>query len=324
MTKKADYYEILGVPRTASEEEIKRAYRKLAKQYHPDRNPNDASAESKFKEVQQAYGVIGDPKKRKQYDEFGEAAVGEWATDPRGQKVYQWGGGSKINAEDLEDLFSAFGRNEHADVFDQFFGGGQRGTRRRPRPERGNDIEQDIRLSFEQAVHGATVAVRLRSERNDHVSSLEVKIPPGVEDGQRIRVKGQGRPGRLGGPAGDLFLACHVTPHPYFSRQGRDILLEVPVTVTEAVLGARLEVPTIHGNATMTLPPGTMSGTRLRMKGRGIAGGGRESAGDQYVVVTIVPPKTLTPEEQELYLRLKQLDHGEPRSHWTEGGKARS
>ncbi|MGB2987913.1 MAG: DnaJ C-terminal domain-containing protein [Phycisphaerae bacterium] len=323
MSTRSDYYQTLGLKQSASQEEIKRAYRKLAKRYHPDRNPNDPSAEQKFKEVQQAYEVLGNSDKRAQYDRFGEAGVGQWSTDPRGQRVYQWGSRSSVDLGDLEDLMSAFGGGggERASVFDQFFRGPRRGRAAAPTPERGADEQRRISLSFEQAVHGAVVTVQLTSEHDRRSETLEVKIPPGVEEGQKIRMPGKGHPGRHGGPPGDFFLVCSIRPHPFFTRRGVDIYVDVPVTVAEAALGAEVDVPTIDGRATVTLPPGAPCGTRLRLKGRGLAERGRAERGDQYVAINIVPPKSLTEEQRRLFEQLREHDSSDPRSKcaWNEG-----
>lgn len=310
MSKKRDYYEVLGVSRTASEEEIKRAYRKLAKQYHPDRNP-DPAADAKFKEVQRAYATLSDKEKRQQYDQFGEVGVGEWHTTPQGQKVYQWGGGSTVGVEDLEDLFSAFGargqrgRGAGGSIFEQIFGHG-RGEWDVSAPPPAADEERDITLTFDQAVHGATVSLQLTTARG-RIEHLEVKVPPGVEEGQRIRLRGR-VPGANGGPPGDLLLRCHIRPHPYFTREGLDVYLDVPVSITEATLGAKVEVPTLEGRASVTLPPGTASGTKLRLKGKGIKRGGSGEVGDQYVVVQIVPPAAASAEQRELLERLRETE----------------
>ncbi len=320
MTRTRDYYEILGVKREATPDEIKRAYRALAKQYHPDRNPEDSTAEAKFKEVQQAYATLSDAKKRQEYDHFGAAGVGEWRSGPQGQRVYQWGGGSTINAEELEELLSAFGSGggERPSIFEQFFGGSQRrsrsgraGSRAAP-PQRGRDEERPVELTFDQAVHGAVVTVRLHSSGNGRTETLDVKIPAGVEDGQRIRLKGKAHAGAGGGEAGDLYLVCRIRPHSYFRRQGADIYLDVPVSVVEAALGARIEVPTLDGPTVVTLPPGTPSETKLRLKGKGVSRGAGER-GDQLVVIRIVPPRTLTAEQRELWEKLRAADTTDPR-----------
>ena len=312
-----DYYDILGVKRTASADEIKRAYRKLAKQHHPDRNPDDPAAEARFKEVQQAYNVLKDADKRAEYDRFGEAGVGQWSTDPRGQRVYQWGDHSRVNVDDLQDLFSAFGGSGRgqASIFEQLFGGGR--SRRfapTPAPARGADEEGRVTLSFEQAIHGATVTVQLRSSHNNRSETLDVKIPPGVEDGQRIRLPGKGHAGQYGGPPGDFHLVCSVGRHPYFKREGADIHIEVPVTVAEAALGERIDVPTLDGFASLTLPPGTAGGARLRLSGRGVNKRGGSERGDQYVIIRIVPPTKLTNEQRRLFETLREHDPPDPRA----------
>lgn len=320
MTRTRDYYEILGVKREATPDEIKRAYRALAKKYHPDRNPEDSTAEAKFKEVQQAYATLSDAKKRQEYDHFGAAGVGEWRSGPQGQRVYQWGGGSTINAEELEELLSAFGTGggERPSIFEQFFGGSSRRSRsghmaeRAAPPQRGRDEERPVDLTFEQAVHGAVVTVRLHSSGNGRTETLDVKIPPGVEDGQKIRLKGKAHAGAGGGAAGDLFLVCRVRPHAYFRRDGADIYLDVPVSVTEAALGARIEVPTLDGPTIFTLPPGTPSEAKLRLKGKGVSRGAGER-GDQLVVIRIVPPRSVTPQQRELLEQLHAVDTTDPR-----------
>jgi len=306
-----DFYEILGVKRDATEAEIKRAYRTLAKKHHPDRNPNDPTAEKKFKEVQEAYNTLSNAEKRAEYDQYGAAGVGHWKTTPQGQRVYQWGGGSAVDVEDLEDLFSAFGGG--ASVFEQFFGrgGGPRGTAR-PQPRRGADQEKDVTIAFEQALRGTTLSLELTGGPNGRSQKIDVKIPAGVEDGQRIRVAGR-VPGAHGGPAGDLFLRIRVAAHPYFARTGADIYVEVPVSATEAALGAKIDVPSLDGTSTVTLPPGTPSGAKLRLAGRGAPKRGGPERGDQYVVIKIVPPKPLSNEQRQLFERLRELETANPR-----------
>ena len=320
MTRSRDYYRILGLSRSASPDEVKRAYRKLAKQYHPDRHHGDPQAEAKFKEVQQAYRILSDPQKRSEYDQFGEAGVGQWSRTPRGQRVYQWGGGSTIDFDDLEDLMSAFGGKRRASVFEEFFGR-QRPQSPRRAPERGADEQRPISLSFDQAVHGCTVTVRLHRHSHGESETLEVKIPPGVEAGQKIRLAGKGHTGANGGPPGDMILVVSIQPHRFFTRRGADVFVDVPVSVAEAVLGAVIDVPSLDGPATVTLPPGTPSGAKLRLKGRGIRKRGGTERGDQYVVVVITPPKTLTEEQHAQFEQLRNLDKSNPRAQcpWGEG-----
>ena len=303
MPKGSDFYKTLGVSRSATDDELKRAYRKLAKKHHPDRNPNDSSAEEKFKAIQRAYDVLKDSKKREQYDQFGEAGVGQFTSGSGGQRVYQWGGGSSINAEDLEELFSAFGgggQGHQASIFEQMFGGGRR-RQRPPLPQRGADEDRRIVLTFHQAFHGAVVTVKLRPKGNGKPEELEVKIPPGVRDGHRIRLPGRGHAGRNGGPAGDYYLVCTVKSHEYFKRVGSDVHLNVSISVAEAALGAKIEVPTMDGPVSLTLPPGTPSESKLRLTGRGFAAIDGAKCGDQFVVVKIVPPASLSEDQRRLF-----------------------
>lgn len=315
MSNKRDYYDTLGVARAASGDEIKRAYRRLAKEFHPDRNPDNAGAEAKFKEVQQAYTVLSDEKKRAQYDQFGEVGVGEWATQPDGERVYHWGG-STVGVDDLEDLLSSFGSGQRPstldDLFGGIFGGNRKASAAQPAPRRSADQTQRIELSFEQAIHGATISLTLRSRGNGKSQTLDVKIPPGVEDEQKLRLKGR-IPGAGGGPPGDLYLQCSIRPHAYFRRHGADVYVDVPISVTESVLGAQVEVPSLDGRTLVTIPPATPSGAKLRLKGHGIA---RTSGdrGDQFVVIQIVPPGDLTEQQRELFAKLHEAQTSNPRA----------
>ncbi|MFQ5461105.1 MAG: DnaJ C-terminal domain-containing protein [Phycisphaerae bacterium] len=323
MGESRDYYEILGVPRTASAEELKKAYKRKAKRYHPDRNPDNPQADAKFKEVQQAYDVLKDAEKRAQYDQFGQAGVGRVQTRTGGQRVYEWGGGSSVNVDDLEDLMSAFGGGGGASIFEELFGSGARGRRRRAHPERGHDEEHRIRLTFDQAVHGTTVSLTLHSAQNGQGEALEVKIPAGVDNGQKIRLKGKGGRGAGGGSPGDIILVCNVQAHPYFTRDGANILLEVPVSVTEAALGAAIDVPTITGRATVKLPPGTPSGSKLRLAGKGLPAKRGRKKGDQLIVIKICPPRRLTKTQRALWEKLRDVDQENPRKScaWYGGGR---
>ncbi len=314
MSSSKDYYEVLGVARTATADEIKRAYRKLAKEHHPDRNPDDPSAEVKFKEVQRAYEALGDAEKRARYDQLGPAGVGQVGTDPRGQRVYQWGG-SAVNVEDLEDLFSAFGRgSERPGVFEQIFGGGfgERATRSTRQAPKTADHEHAVQLSFEQAIHGTTISLEMSGGATGGRQTIEVRIPPGIEDGQRLRVKGRVQ-GRRGSTPGDLYVRCRIAPHAYFTRQGSDVSVEVPVSVTEATLGAKIDVPSLDGMATLTLPAGTASGARLRLKGKGVPASDG-STGDQYVVIRIVPPTRLSEDQRRMFEELRRAESADPRA----------
>jgi len=304
MTAK-DPYEILGVSRNATQEEIKRAYRRLAKQYHPDRNPGDKSAEQRFKEVQAAYEVLGDPERKAQYDRFG-------AGGPR-PEFHTWTT-SHVPFEGIRFDFGSLG--DLTSIFEQFF---QRatGVGAGPRPggrsrARGPDLEYEVELSFEELLRGTTREIVLAS--NGHQERLEVRIPSGVEDGQRIRVRGKGQPGP--GGRGDLMIRCRVRPHPYFRRDGLDILLDLPLTLTEATLGAKVEVPTPDGRATVIVPPGTPSGAKLRLRGHGVQDGRTRARGDLLAVVKIVPPKTLSPRARELLTELDRELRQQVRPSW--------
>ncbi|GJM26718.1 MAG: molecular chaperone DnaJ [Phycisphaerae bacterium] len=296
---KRDIYEILGVDRKASDAEIKKAYRKLAKEHHPDRNRGDASAEAKFKEVQHAYSVLSDKEKRAQYDQFGEIGVGEFQTNPHGQKVYTWGtDGSQIDADDLDSLFGAFrsGGNPFESIF-----GGRRGRQQR-RAQAGADLRRTINLSFEQAVKGAEIEVdmQLNDPSIGRRETLKVKVPSGVEDGQQIRLKGRGGAGSNGGPRGDLFFICRVRAHPVFRRMGRDIYADVHVDLAQAVLGAKVDVKTLDGEVTLTIPAGTSSGAKMRLRGRGVPASSSSPAGDLIANIQVDVPASPSDEQKEL------------------------
>ncbi|HPD31525.1 MAG TPA: J domain-containing protein [Phycisphaerae bacterium] len=320
-----DYYEVLGIPRNATPDQIKRAYRSLAKKYHPDRNPGDKTAESRFKEVQAAYEVLSDPEKRKLYDQFGHAGArgptGGWRSGPGGQRVYTWksGGGPDIPIEDLDDLFSVFaggsGRRKGTgrSIFEEFFkSAGRSGGEFHEQAAAGTDVEHPVELSFEQAVQGTKLDLTLTEPRTGATQRITVKIPPGVADGQRIRLRGKGGSGGPGMPAGDLYIVCRVKPHPYFRREGNDIYLDLPLTISEAALGTRVEIPTLAGRTMLTVPPGTPSGAKLRLKGQGVRVAGKVP-GHLYAVVRIVPPKSPTPQQRELFERLRQTEQESPR-----------
>jgi len=321
-----DYYDILGVAKNATEAEIKKAYRAKAKQFHPDRNPGDKTAEANFKKIQEAYDILGNREKRAKYDEFGKAGVGH-VEDFNGQKVYTWPGGSKISLDELDELFTAFGGGRRTSgttgtgFFDQIFGqsaGTSRSRRTRRtaahRPRRGADIEKTVHLSFDQAVRGASVDIRLVNRNGSGTGqTLSVRIPPNVQPDQRIRLAGKGQPGPSGGPPGDLIIVCHVAPHPWFERHGRDIHLTVPISISEAALGAKVDVPTLDGTVTLSIPPGTSSGAKLRLKERGA----REKpgrTGDQIVTIQIVAPKHISAQAKESLQKAHEQLEFDPRA----------
>jgi curved DNA-binding protein len=311
MSNSRDPYEILGVSRTATQEEIKKAYRRLAKQYHPDRNPNDKSAEQRFKEVRAAYEVLGDAQRRAQYDRFG---AGGPAPDVRA-----WTTGRGVRFDDMPfDVGSIGGLGDLTSILEQFFvqGSGARsrrkaGPRAARRAARGADIEHSIELSFEEAVKGTVREVVLTSSNTRAPSErIQFRIPAGVHDGQRIRIRGQGQEGA--GGRGDLMVLCRIRPHPYFRREGQDILLDVPLTFAEAVLGTQIEIPTLDGVAVVKIPPGTSSGTRLRLRGRGVAALGGQR-GDMYALVHVHVPRTVTDRARELVTELDRELKQRPR-----------
>jgi len=305
---KQDPYEILGVSRTAAQDEIKRAYRRLARQHHPDRNPGDKAAEQRFKEISAAYEVVGDPKRRAEFDRFGAGGpvpdFASWGRAGNGQSDP----GVAVDFGSMGDLSS---------IFEQFFGGGRRGggvrtAKRRP-AARGADLETNVSITLEEAAHGTARQVRLSAPGSAGATeTIEFRIPAGVADGQRIRIAGRGNEGP--GGRGDLYVRCAVLPHRYFRRDGDDILLDLPVTFTEAALGARIEIPTLDGPTTLTVPPGTSSGVKLRLRERGVASAKRGRRGDLFAVVKIVAPRALSAEAEELLRGLAREAPADPRA----------
>jgi len=326
-----DYYQILGVPRTADEKEIKSAYRKLARKYHPDVNPGDKSAEEKFKEIQEAYDVLGDPAKRAQYDRFGE----QWKTYSRTASEQPGGYGGYDFRVDV----GGAGPNL-SDLFETLFGGGRRGTQTHSRSvhERGEDLEYGIDLTLEEAQNGVTKDLTLKTEdlctqcggsgesvnnrgilgfglpcpacqgtgRVPRTRRVEVKIPAGVTEGQRIRLAGEGAAG-LDGRRGDLYLLVRLKPHPVFRREGNDLFVDVGIPFTVAALGGEVEVPTLNGRRTLTVPAGVQCGQKLRVAGQGLKGSGSRHTGDLYAVIKVLVPKDLSPRERELVQELARI-----------------
>ncbi|MBZ0220949.1 MAG: DnaJ domain-containing protein [Candidatus Methylomirabilis sp.] len=289
-----DYYATLGVPRNASEEEIKKAYRKLAREFHPDLHPDKrAEMEAKFKEINEAYQVLNDPKKRADYDLTGHVGF-ETGTGAPG---YAPGG---VNFEEF-----GFGFGGFEDIFSELFGRGRAGRRV---AQRGEDLEYRLTLDFIQSVKGAETEITI--PRPSGAESLKVRIPPGVVTGSRVRVAGKGGEGLAGGPRGDLYILIAVRPHPYFRRENRDIYLDVPITLKEALIGAEIEVPTIDGNVRIKVPAGTQSGQMLRVKGKGAYGRER---GDEYAVIKIMVPKKVDDRSRELIEEFESRNPYEPR-----------
>lgn len=355
MADKKDYYETLGVSRTASEEEIKKSFRKLAMKYHPDRNPDDKSSEAKFKEVKEAYDILSDSKKRAAYDQFGHEG-------PAGMGAGFGGGG-----------FSGFGGagggfgDIFGDIFGEVFSGGRGGRARQP--QRGSDVLYNLGLNLEDAVHGTTVKIRVpvwtkcnecngtgarkgseptvcstcggsgqvhiqqgfftiqqtcpachgrgkiianpcpkcRDGRIQEHKTLSVKIPAGVNDGDRIRLSGEGEAGPFGAPAGDLYVQVEIKPHPLFTRDGNDLLCEVPISFVVAALGGELDIPTIDGHVKLKIPSETQTGKVFRLRGKGVKSVHSNDTGDLLCRVSVETPVNLTSEQKTLFTKLDEL-----------------
>jgi len=312
-----DYYEILGVDRKASQEEIRRAYRKLARKYHPDVNKGKEAEES-FKRINEAYEVLKDPEKRKRYDQLGpEWEAGQDFRPPPGWEDVQFEFRTGPGAEEF-----GFGGG-FSDFFETLFGGSRfsGGADRMGRTwaMRGQDQEAEIEVTVEEAYHGATKTITLQGQEVDEqgrvrptVQNLQVKIPSGVSDGTRIRLSGKGGAGAGGGPAGNLYLKVRIKPHPRYRVDGHDLLVEVPVTPWEAALGTTVEVPIVDGTVNLKIPPGSQSGQKLRLRGKGLPrkGNGR---GDLMARIRISVPKKLSKKERELFSEMAQVSNFNPR-----------
>lgn len=309
-----DYYEILGVPRTATQEEIQRAYRKLARKYHPDVN-KEPGAEERFKEINEAYEVLKDPEKRKRYDQLGANwKAGQDFTPPPGWDVHFDFGPE--TGKGFEDVIFGFGgrggSGGFSDFFEMLFGKARQAGGRTSGftwVRDGADQEAIIRISLEDAYYGAQKVVTLPQGQKTY----EVKIPAGILPGQKIRLAGQGEPGIGGGRSGDLYLKVEIEPHPVYRLEGRDLYMNLPVTPWEAALGGNVTVDTIGGTVTIRIPPGTQSGQKLRLRGKGMPNP-KGSSGDLYAVVQIMVPKSLSDEERELFEKLREISRFNPRS----------
>jgi curved DNA-binding protein len=333
-----DYYATLGVNKSSTEKEIKQAFRKLARKHHPDVNPNDKTAESKFKEINEAYEVLGDPQKRKKYDELGAnwrmyeqaeraggGAAGGAPFDPGGWTGNFGGGGGgqggsyrTMTPEEMRDLFGD--EDPFSDFFRTFFSGteerepGRRGgggrTGRAPRERPGRDVEQTIDLSLEDAYRGATR--RLAIKLDGHARTVDVRIPAGVGEGSRVRVAGEGEHGSSGASSGDLYLRVHLTPDSRFERKGQDLYVKVGVPVTTAVLGGEAEVPNLRGKPLrLKIPPGTQNGQVFRLKGHGMPTVSKPGQfGNLYATVEVELPRHLSADERAHYEALEKLSRG--------------
>ena len=322
-----DYYNILGVKRNASEQEIKQAYRRLARKHHPDVNPGDKSAEAKFKEINEAYEVLSDKENRKKYDKYGDQwqYADQFEQARRQQTPFrdfgQSGGTSSFY----------FGEDDLGGLFDEMLRGtGTRTYTRRAQPRRGRDIQSPVEVTLDEAYHGTKRTLSLQTEEPcptckgsgliqnvpcatcqglgavARIKRLEVKIPPGVKNGSRVRIAGKGQPG-YGGANGDLYLMVSVKPHRLFERRGDDLHVEVPVPLTVAMLGGEVQVPTLKGKLALKIPAETQNGRAFRLKGQGMPHLGNSSRGDMLAKVNIILPTKLSAQEKELFRRLSEL-----------------
>ena len=291
-----DYYGALGVKKEATPEEIKKAYRKLALKYHPDKNPGDKKAEEKFKEITEAYAVLSDPEKRRQYDQFGESGFHQRFTQ---EDIYR--------NFDVGDIFREFGFGTD-DIFSHLFGGGRRGHTTvgggRPQAIKGQDFVMRISIPFRQAVIGGERRVDFR--RDGNVEQLQVRLPPGIESGQRLRLAGKGGGSPAGGPAGDLFLEIQVEPDPQFTRDGQDLYIKVQIPFSGACLGTTTDVPTLEGSKRVKVPAGMQAGGKIRLKGFGVPF--RHGKGDLYAIIEVAVPTRLTARQKELLEKLREED----------------
>jgi DnaJ-class molecular chaperone len=307
----ADYYKTLGVPRNATQDQIRKAYKKIARENHPDAKPGDNAAAERFKQASEAYEVLGDAEKRKQYDQFGDAFKYAKAGGGKGGGPFPGGGFGGAGPIDLGDLFG--GQLDLEDILGGALGGGRGRARARggrAAARQGQDLQTEMQIPFQMAATGGTYDLSV--QRNGKVDRISVKVPPGVHEGSVIRLAGEGEPGSGGGRAGDILITVHVAPHPYFRREGNDVLLDLPVTVGEAALGAKIDVPTLaEGNVSLRVPPGTSSGVKLRLKGKGFPDPKTKTPGDQFVVVKIVLPKEVSERAKKL---LEELETAAPYS----------
>jgi molecular chaperone DnaJ len=379
-----DYYETLGVKRDASAEEIRKVYRKLARKYHPDLNPGDKASEEKFKQVQEAYDILSEPKKKKMYDQYGFYSESGF---PGGAPPDSSAGGFNFGGFDFSDAFqggapgaggarhSQGSSHDFSDLFSQFFGRQRGGSQAQAPAEPGSDLEYALRVDFWQAIRGTQVKLtvnrldpcpqchgtgasgggsvtcpechgtgnvtqmagamkfslscqkcggtgRLKNAcptcrgegRVGQNESVEVRIPPGVSSGARLRVPGKGSAGTLGAPAGDLYITVNVEDHPIFEREGDDIHIQIPVKVTEAGLGARIEVPTVDGRAEVKIPQGTQNGQKLRLREKGVFNSRKNTRGDQIVEIVIQAPDVRDERTRELLKQLADVDRSDPRA----------
>jgi len=286
-----DYYSVLGVERKDDAAKIKKAYRKLAQKYHPDKNPDDKKAEEKFKQITEAYAVLSDPEKRQQYDQYGDTGFH--------QRFSQEDIFSNMNMGDI------FGGRGGEDLFSQLFGGGGRGRAPRP-PAKGQDYSMQISIPFRLAVQGGERRIDYHSDGK--VEQIKVRIPPGIEKGSKLRVAGKGGTHPTGGTPGNLYLQVDIEPDPIFSRDGRDLTVRAEIPYSGICLGTSIEVPTLDTPKRVKVPAGMQPGQKIRLRGYGVAASGKIPAGDLYAIIEVVVPNNLTPEQKELLEQLKTVD----------------
>jgi molecular chaperone DnaJ len=337
MAVKRDYYDVLGIDRNADEKTIKKAYRKLAKKYHPDTNAGNPDAADKFKEVNEAYDVLGDPKKKKMYDQFGHAAF-EAGADPGagagagGFGGFQSGGNGSyqefhFNGENMDDIFGdIFGNMFHGQKnsgysrqssgfggqgFHGGFGGSGFGGHTQ---EKGSDLRSEVSISFEDAAFGCDKMIRLSDPSGNGSQTLQVHVPAGIENGKSIRLKGKGNPGFNGGEAGDLLLKVNIQPKPGYERNGMDVYTTTEIPFTTAVFGGEAKVSTLYGDVICRIPEGAQTGRKIRLKGKGIVSMKNPSVhGDQYVTIRIQVPQNLSPEAKEKLREFQQVCRNDER-----------
>lgn len=328
-----NYYEILGVPKNATKEEIKRAFRKMARKYHPDVNPDEPKSGDKFKEINEAYSILNDDKKREMYDKFGvvegdPSTYQQWAgsfpgggrvhTSPDGRTTYYYS--SNPGGFDFNEIFgnnkSSKGGgfdffNDLGDIFDVFSRGGTGSTRARPHsynyPREGDDLRYDMEINFMDAFYGGKMKIQYKDPVTNEIKNLTVSIPKGIKDDQKLRLKGKGMPGENGGSAGDLYIAVHIKPHPTFERRDDDLYIEQEIPFSIATLGGKITVPSIENSLTVTVPPGTTDGSTLRLKNQGFSKINSNERGNLLVKIKIKVPEKLNKTQKQLIEKLQEV-----------------